>query len=314
MPEEILSVTEMNALAQHEETIARNINSFVECGNALLEIRDKKLYRADFVDFHVYCRERWNIGRAHAYRLMEAADVANDVEGVETERQARELAPLEKELRNEVWLLAKETAPVIDGEPKVTANHIKAVREVLTGIIDAGGMDDGSGEVKSLGVLMKAHVTEHVFERMRRQEQAIIEKREHKTRSAQTAKEVPTLPAARALMSLVSSFVKGIERMNQDRGVKMHPALADPYFFGKAIIGEMTAETRLLIDDISTQGDCEGCPDEGVVITDVALTVNLNGNGSSNGLRSTRLKLCQNCVHRYMGAMAVVPEGDVVTQ
>lgn len=303
-----LTETEASELSACEHLIEKNLASFVGCGNALLKIRDARLYRADFPDFQSYCRERWQIGRSHAYRLIEAAEIAQAVPEVESERQARELARFEKEIQVEVFKIAQATAPVIDGAPKITAGHLKAVGDVLAAVVEGGGMDDGTGEMKPLGVLLKANVTEAVFERMKRQEEVIKEKREKKTREATTPKEVPALPVGQVLMGLVRDLVHGIEKMNIDRGVKLHPALCQPYHFGKAVIGEPTGEMSLLVDDVAMVGNCGGCPDEGVEVKDVALTVN------ANGLRSVRLKLCEHCVLRYQRIVEVAPEGEVVAR
>lgn len=303
-----LSEAEASDLSACETIIGKNLQSFVDCGNALLKIRDQRLYRADFPDFQSYCRERWQIGRSHAYRLIEAAEVAQTVPEVETERQARELAKFEKEIQAEVFQIAKATAPVVNGTPDITAGHLRAVGDVLAAIIEGGAMDDGSGQMKPLGVLLKANVTEAVYERMQRQEQAIRDKREKKTREATAPKEVPALPVGQVLMGLVRDLIKGIEKMNLDRGAKLHPALHGPYHFGKAVIGEPVGEMTLLIDDVSMIGSCGGCPDEDVEVKDVALTV------SANGLRSVRLKLCEHCVLRYQRIVEVAPEGEVVAR
>ena len=58
-----------------------------------MEIRDSRLYRADFNTFEDYCRERWDFTRQRAHQLTEAAEVSTMVD-VQNERQARELAPL----------------------------------------------------------------------------------------------------------------------------------------------------------------------------------------------------------------------------
>lgn len=303
-----LSESEQSDLHSCETIIEKNLQRFVDCGNALLKIRDARLYRADFPDFQSYCRERWQIGRSHAYRLIEAAEVAQTVPEVESERQARELAKYEKEIQVEVFKIAQATAPVIDGAPKITAGHLKAVGDVLAAVIEGGGMDDGTGEMKPLGTLLKANVIETVFERMQRQEEAIREKRAAKTRSATTAKEVPALPVGQVLMGLVRELVHGIEKMNLDRGQKLHPALSQPYHFGKAVIGEPTGEMTLLVDDLTMIGCCGGCPDEDIEVKDVALTINVNG------LRSVRFKLCEHCILRYQRIVEVAPEGEVVAR
>src|SRR5678815_5744363 len=98
-----LTETEQSDLHSCEVIIEKNLTCFVDCGNALLKIRDARLYRGDFPDFQSYCRERWQIGRSHAYRLIEAAEVAQTVPEVESERQARELAKYEKDIQVEVF-------------------------------------------------------------------------------------------------------------------------------------------------------------------------------------------------------------------
>lgn len=63
--------------------------------------------------FEDYCRERWGWKRAHAYRLMDSAQVAGVLSPMgdtpTNERQARELSRLkEPELIRETW----QEAPV----------------------------------------------------------------------------------------------------------------------------------------------------------------------------------------------------------
>ena len=48
-------------------------------GLALMEIRDGRLYRAEFGTFEEYCNQRWGWERAHAYRLIDAAQVVENV-------------------------------------------------------------------------------------------------------------------------------------------------------------------------------------------------------------------------------------------
>ena len=72
---ELLPVAEAAALARCEATIARGVKTFVEVGAALTEIRDARLYRATHTSFDDYCRERWQFGRSHAYRLIDSAAV-----------------------------------------------------------------------------------------------------------------------------------------------------------------------------------------------------------------------------------------------
>lgn len=69
---DVLSPTESTRLQKCEAVIEKGLQTFIEVGNALLEIRDSRLYRQDYGTFEDYCRKRWKISRAHAYRLIEA--------------------------------------------------------------------------------------------------------------------------------------------------------------------------------------------------------------------------------------------------
>lgn len=64
-------------LAELESMIERGLSTFIEVGQALLEIRSRRLYNAQgFKTFEDYCRERWRFSRQHAARLIESALVA----------------------------------------------------------------------------------------------------------------------------------------------------------------------------------------------------------------------------------------------
>lgn len=118
-----LTTEEKDALGEHELTISQGIHAFVAVGQALLAIRDGKLYRADYKTFEDYCRQRWDFGRSRAYRLMEAAEVASDLspngqQMVTNERQARALALVPNHLREEVLQRVK------DGDEEVTEQSV----------------------------------------------------------------------------------------------------------------------------------------------------------------------------------------------
>lgn len=121
-----LSTIEADELARHEAVIKRGLTSFLEVGNALLAIRDGRLYRAEFGTFEDYCRERWGISRSRAYRLIDASEVAEDLSPMgdkpDSERQVRPLKALPREDRAEAFAEAKAKA---NGKP--TAKEVKAV-------------------------------------------------------------------------------------------------------------------------------------------------------------------------------------------
>jgi hypothetical protein len=87
-----------------------------QCGTALAEIRDSRLYRETHKNFTDYCREKWQMGESQAYRMIDAANVAQNISPIgevppANESQVRPLASLPPEKRREVWKEAVETAP-----------------------------------------------------------------------------------------------------------------------------------------------------------------------------------------------------------
>lgn len=123
-----LTTNEKTSLTQLEKLINANMKSFFEIGLALQKIREEKLYRETHGTFEGYCRDRWEFNRAHAYRLIDSAQVVENVShGIQkptNERQARPLARLSSpELQRKAWKKAIETAP----EGKVTARYVSKV-------------------------------------------------------------------------------------------------------------------------------------------------------------------------------------------
>jgi hypothetical protein len=127
-----LTTEEATRLAELEPIIANGITNFVEVGNALIEVSDRRLYRETHSTFQEYCQDKWNITARRAYQLCEAAEVIKLLpESVNhgsqiNERQARELAKVKPEKRVEVIESVTSKGPV-------TA---KAIRVVIAG--DAG--------------------------------------------------------------------------------------------------------------------------------------------------------------------------------
>jgi hypothetical protein len=57
-----------------ERVIEGGLRTFVDVGQALLEIRDGRLYREqEYATFEAYCQQRWGLKRQRAYELMGAA-------------------------------------------------------------------------------------------------------------------------------------------------------------------------------------------------------------------------------------------------
>jgi hypothetical protein len=120
---------------QECETIVRQgWAHFTQVGEALVRIRDKKLYKNEYHSFEFYCRERWGFGRSQGSRYIGAALVQQNlgtIPGIpmpESEAQIRPLIGLPTELAQQAWLNALSWSR--DGY--VPARLVKrAVRQVL---------------------------------------------------------------------------------------------------------------------------------------------------------------------------------------
>lgn len=126
--------TPKSALARCERIIASGMESFIEVGNALAEVRDSKLYEGKYDSFDDYCEKRWEFGRHRGYLLISAAKVMKSVDNCQhqptNEGQARELGKAPEKDRKKVMAAAAKAAPKDEsGEPKITAAGIASAVE-----------------------------------------------------------------------------------------------------------------------------------------------------------------------------------------
>lgn len=127
----------LDSLPHYEAVIERGLQTFCEVGEALLAIRDGRLYRQDYSTFEDYCTSRWHISRIHAHRLIDAAQVVDNLRMLPignilpvTESQARPLAVLPPPEQAEAWRAVIEAA----GENKITAGQVQqAVLSIVSG-------------------------------------------------------------------------------------------------------------------------------------------------------------------------------------
>lgn len=130
-----LTAAEHDDLRLLERRIEGGLRTFVDVGNALAEIKERKLYRLGHKTFDDYVRERWQMGKSRAYQLISAATTAKnlstvvDIPAPENERQMRPLSQLAPERRAEAWQKAAERA----GEETVTETHVQAVVDEMLG-------------------------------------------------------------------------------------------------------------------------------------------------------------------------------------
>ena len=94
---------DQDELERLEHVVDRGRAAFVEVGQALAAIRDRRGYRlAGYATFEAYLQERWGWSRQRGYQLIHASDVVADLAADEmstpvdipTEGHARALVPL----------------------------------------------------------------------------------------------------------------------------------------------------------------------------------------------------------------------------
>lgn len=123
-----LSLTEQNELQACEQVIERGLQTFYEVGQALMEIRDKQLFRSDYETFDEYCQTRWGFQRPRADKFIRAAEAMHNLSPLglnnmpTNERQVRPLTTLEPEDQRVAWQAVVDAV----GEGKITAAHVEA--------------------------------------------------------------------------------------------------------------------------------------------------------------------------------------------
>ena len=96
-------------LAHLEAVIKKYRQDFYSVGKALKEIRDARHYhKLSFKSFESYLRIRWDMGRSHAYRLIDAFCVIDNLSPIgeilpKNEAQARPLTKLDAFTQRRLW-------------------------------------------------------------------------------------------------------------------------------------------------------------------------------------------------------------------
>ena len=139
-----LSQEEQQLLVRLEQDIRQ---AFYVAGAALLEIRDRRLYRQDFFSFEEYCQSRFTLTRRSVDYLIVASSVVNNLLRTKennqvrtngsqvlsfvlptSERQVRPLAKLEPEKQVEVWHKAVEIAGGKVPSGKIVKNLVDQIK------------------------------------------------------------------------------------------------------------------------------------------------------------------------------------------
>jgi hypothetical protein len=138
-----------NCLTREEKTdlqhlckvVENGLGKFLEVGKALLQISTKKLYRESHKTFESFVSDRWGISRSYAHRMIEAAEIREELlpigqrleiaDEITNERQLRELAKVGTEALPEI---VEKIAEKCEAEGcKPTAKVIKSVVDEALG-------------------------------------------------------------------------------------------------------------------------------------------------------------------------------------
>ncbi|WP_019585261.1 hypothetical protein [Deinococcus apachensis] len=189
---DLLAPEERTDLAQLEGRIRAGWQRFVEVGEALLTIRDRRLYRESHRTFGDYCEVVWGWSRQRAQQLIDAAATTHTLASTvgvqpENERQARELkeaARIVEGLEPEKVIAVAKYLKTATGSDKPSTSQVRAAAEVAAAI-DAHGTvahpDTGAevplhaltGEQRAAALV--ENVTTGTYERLQRQQQHIQE-------------------------------------------------------------------------------------------------------------------------------------------
>lgn len=206
----VMTAPEYDRFEQLEAVVQSGLQGFLEVGNALVEIRDSRLYRESHATFEAYCRERWEITKSRAYQLIGAAETVQHLSTVvdtptpANEGQARALRQFEPDLQPVIMRTA-EAYSRSTGKP-LTAGMIERTGAVIEEAVTTGYVDPGTGESTPLVAAM--HVSE--FEATQRLRQGTTEFYEkHDARGHLT-------PEARAERAELAAAGKACPRCGHD--------------------------------------------------------------------------------------------------
>lgn len=126
-----LTKEEQLELERCQKVITSGMETFIEVGEALREVRDRRLYRAEHSSFAAYLALHWGMSRRSAYTYIEAAEVKEalypggvqpDDPPLPSPRASRELGPLKGEPAEAraAWAEAVE-----EGGPRASAEVVK---------------------------------------------------------------------------------------------------------------------------------------------------------------------------------------------
>jgi hypothetical protein len=147
-----LSEEKKARLHELERVIERSIQSFLECGRALLQVRDEELYRPLYASFEDYLLKRWAITYTHGASLMRSTLLAErllagpaepggdaPLPADLAESTLRPLQKLPEPLQIACWRLVNRITE------KPTGHIVSGIVRVVTAAIQQGQSDGSNG-------------------------------------------------------------------------------------------------------------------------------------------------------------------------
>lgn len=126
-----VSVDVSRELASQEARIAAGLSAFVEVGDALLKIKEAKLYRQNYPSWETYLQNRWGMSDSQSTRLISASQICREIAGAGVtppaiESHARELRSVPEGERAKVWAEITTEIPVDELTAEQIAEHVSA--------------------------------------------------------------------------------------------------------------------------------------------------------------------------------------------
>lgn len=206
-------------LKKQEAIIDRCQKAFLEAGQALLTIRDAKLYKVDYDTFDDYCKQRWSMKRSRAYQLIEAvqvqatiADSIDESEQPRNESQFRVLAAVPEEKRAEVVTKANDTAWA--DSRHATADDYKQAAKKVTAEIEYEDIDP---ELTNRQIAQQAIANAAIGE-------DIVRKLDQAKSAIKAVKEVP---GTELLVARESSIIRDLDNVRQAVAVTIPHKICD---------------------------------------------------------------------------------------
>lgn len=132
-----VKTTKERSLKELKSIVDHTIESTIECGLALKEIRDRKLFLEECGSFQEFCETNWKVTKQRAYQLIDSAEVIASLPPqkstmVDSERVARELKKVPEGNREAVLDRAAESGKVTGKSVATAAKSMKEPEEPKT--------------------------------------------------------------------------------------------------------------------------------------------------------------------------------------